>query len=140
MLNEKQLKAIELYITGMSVTDLSEEIGIGRRTFYDWIKKDEFTKAIDEAIENQVKIMKQQMRGKASEYIKSLEQIARKGKNDNARVNALSKLLTISGLDPGSKQEITINSEGEKDNKNKLLEMLQEDYKKDKQGQRENAH
>ncbi|UNC92722.1 terminase gpP N-terminus-related DNA-binding protein [Candidatus Contubernalis alkaliaceticus] len=125
MLKDNQLQAVEMYVSGMPVTELSEQIGITRKTFYDWFKKDEFQKAIEEALELRVKEMKQQIRGRAKEYILILEDVAKKSKNDMARVTAVTKLLGIIGLDPGTKQEITVSHGKEDDSKNDLMDILQ---------------
>ena len=41
-LGDRHREAIRLYIKGEKVTDLCKEIGIARRTFYDWMEDDTF--------------------------------------------------------------------------------------------------
>ena len=45
-MNEKKAKALELLLKGDTVVSIANEVGIGRRTLYNWLKNDdEFRKA-----------------------------------------------------------------------------------------------
>lgn len=125
-LSEKQLELIKLLVKGEKpITDCLKEVQIAKSTYYDWRKNNHvFNKAIDEAVENNVNALKQNVRSNAKKYIKLLEDIAANGKNENARTNALGKLINLGELDPSFKQEVTVKNE-ETTEKNKLKAMLQ---------------
>lgn len=127
MLSEKQLELIELLVSGEhTVKDACESVGVSRMTYYDWRKGHtkvgkEFNKAYDEALELKVKESRRFVKTRVNNLLKSLMDITDNGKNENAKVNAVAKLLHYGDLDPSDKQELTIK--GDDDNKNALLEM-----------------
>lgn len=125
VLTDKQLKVIDMLIENeKSISDICSDVGIARSTFYDWRRGNKlFNQKLDEAVEERVKTLKQNVRSNAAKYVKWLEDIAEKSKNDNARVAALGKLSTLGELDPAFKQEITVKND-ESEQKNVLLGML----------------
>ncbi|WP_214480978.1 phBC6A51 family helix-turn-helix protein [Bacillus sp. SM2101] len=129
-LHEKQLKVIEELVTGdKSITQICEECEVGRRTYYDWKRDNElFNQTLQEALDLKHKIAKQNIKSKTEHYIKLLERVAEKGQNENAKVNAIGKIISLGGLEDED------NDNGKKDeskSKNKLIEMLK--AKKDKE-------
>ncbi|MBD1222761.1 phBC6A51 family helix-turn-helix protein [Virgibacillus halodenitrificans] len=126
MLTEKQLKLIGLVVEGNhTIKECYEAVQVPKATYYYWVNNNkEFQKAIDQALDDKVKEAKQNIRKNINNYIDSLADIIINGKNENARVNATSKILHFSELDPSFKQQITINN-GEEESKNKLLEMFE---------------
>jgi len=48
-LNNRQLKAIPIYIACDTVEEAARQIGINRVTIYSWLKQDEFNKAVTSA-------------------------------------------------------------------------------------------
>jgi hypothetical protein len=122
-LNDKQIQLIDELIKGEnSIVQACEMYSIPRATYYYWKKHSAiFNKALQEAIEERQRILKQNMKSKADEYIKLLEEKAKNSKNDNASVSALKTLIDITGIND------LPDNEGNKDDsgsKNKLLDML----------------
>ncbi len=127
MLNEKQIKLIELLVSGeVLIKDALEQTGIPKSTYYDWRKNEtgEFMKAYNEALGFKVDEAKKNIKNNVERYLKTLDDIQSKGKNEQARVNAVGKLFTFAELDPSFKQEINIKDNEE--HKNVLLDMLKD--------------
>ncbi|WP_373892782.1 phBC6A51 family helix-turn-helix protein [Virgibacillus sp. CBA3643] len=135
MIDERQTKLIELLVSGDYTTkDACKNAGVPLTTYYEWRKNDskpgkEFNKYYDEALELKVKESRRTVKSNVNELLDSLLNISKKGKNENARVNAVAKLMNYAELDPSDKQELTVK-DGQ-DDANKLLEMWQS-KKKDK--------
>jgi predicted DNA-binding protein YlxM (UPF0122 family) len=126
-LTDKQLQVIELIVQGeQSILDICETVNVSRTAYYNWRRDNKlFNEKLEEAIDEKVKILRQNVRSNANKYIKWLEDIAKNSKNDNARVNALGKLSSLGELEPVYKQEVTIKND-ESEQKNVLLDMLKE--------------
>lgn len=125
-LTPTQLKLIELIVSEeKSITEATNEVGISRTSYYDYIKNPVFKQAMDEAIELKVKEARKHIKINVNKYLKQLDNLSEKGKNEAARVNALKTLLTMGELDPSTKQEVTVKND-ESEQKNVLLDMLKE--------------
>ncbi|WP_404403827.1 phBC6A51 family helix-turn-helix protein [Jeotgalibacillus malaysiensis] len=126
MLRENQIKAIELIVHGnKTVTAIAEEVGVSRKTFYEWMKKQEFRDMLNEMTELKSEFLREAVKGNVEEYIDSLEQIRKTTKNDMARYHTTTTLLNYAGWLQNQKQEISINKE-DKEEKNVMLDMLNE--------------
>lgn len=122
-LNEQQFQLIGELIKGeKSIVQCCELYNIPRTTYYYWKKHNAtFNKALQEAVEERQRILKQNIRSKADEYIKMLEEKAKKSKNDNASVSALKTLIDITGI---NEVEDNVGNKEDAGSKNKLLDML----------------
>lgn len=121
-----QIKLIELIVSeNKTVKDATEEVGIGRTTYYDYLKLDKFKRAMDEAIELKVQEAKKNIKVNVNKYIRTLDNLSEKGKNEAARVNAIGKLFTLAELDPQFKSEVTIKND-DSAAKNAMLEKLKQ--------------
>lgn len=138
MINEKQRKLIEyIVVDEMSISAACEKAGVPRRSYYDWIQETgktgkEFVKAMDSAIDIKVKESRKRVRNNVNSLLDSLEEVVTKGKNENAKVNAVAKMMNYAELDPANKQEINVTDN--KEDANQLLEMWkqkQQDKKDD---------
>lgn len=130
MLTEKQLYLIKLLVEGnLNVTESLKEAGVATSTYYDWRRDNKtFKDAYDDAVEERVREAKKSIRADVKKYIDRLDKLSDTGANENARVNAIAKLLTLAELDPKFTQEISIqtNDEG---SKNYMLELLEKKHK-----------
>jgi transposase-like protein len=134
-LNEKQKQVIELIAEGeKNIVDICKDVQVPRSTYYTWRKNDYFNEKLDEAINEKVSISRQNIRTKFKEYIRILEDISKNGKNENARVNALAKLSTLGELDPSLKQELTVKKDGQEDEKNYLMDLMDKKDEEDGEG------
>jgi len=92
-----------------------KEVQIGESTLYEWRKGksktgEEFNKAYEEALEFKVHESRKNVQQQVNKYLKYLDEISEKSKNDNARVNAITKIICYAELDPQFKQELTIKA------------------------------
>lgn len=137
MLNSKQQKLIELLITEeYSISEACKVVGINRASYYDWKQgtgktAKEFQKAYDEALNLKVQESRERVRNNVNGLLDSLTNIAKKGGNENARVNAVGKLINYAELDPADKQDITVNEN--KDKANELLHMWKQKQETDQE-------
>ncbi|WP_163581123.1 phBC6A51 family helix-turn-helix protein [Gracilibacillus saliphilus] len=133
MLTEKQLKLIEKVVEGNStIKECYESVQVPKTTYYYWMNHNkEFQKAMDQALEDKVKESKHNIRKNVNTYIDALTDIVRSGKNENAKVNAVSKILNYAELDPQFKQELTIKNNDE--DKNTLLKKWKEKQQENKE-------
>ena len=130
MLTDKKLKAIELLSAGeMTVTAIAEELNVGRTTIYAWLKDSKFKAKLEEMNKLKDAYLKQELKDKAGKYLKELEKLGMKSKNDMVRVRAIQDLLAHA--DWNQQTEITINTND--DNKNDLLAMWKEKKNQDKE-------
>lgn len=130
MTDERQNKLIELLVEGhLTIVEACKQADVPLQTYYEWRKNESkpgkaFNKAYEEALQLKVKESRKYVQRRVNELLDSLMDITKKGKNENAKVQAVAKLLHFAELDPDSKSEITINTND--DNKNDLLAMWRE--------------
>jgi len=130
MLDNKKLRAIEMLSLGeMTVKAISEELEVSRTTIYSWLKDPKFKAKLEEMNKLRDAFLKQELKDKAKDYLKELEKLGKKSKNDMVRLRAIEDLLAHSGWN--QQTEITINTNDT--NKNALLELWKEKQNQDNQ-------
>lgn len=108
MLHEKQIQAAKLYSEGMKPIDIAKVIGISRQSFYDWMKKEEFTSELDRLTNEMKAAAEQTLTNNVERYIKELEVIAFTGRSEKNRTDALTYLLDrVLGKSTTKVQDIT---------------------------------
>jgi hypothetical protein len=129
-LTDKQLKAIEAIVEGeMTVTEILKKYDIPKTTFYGWYKQKPFTDKLNELLEYNDKLIDQRLKARVNKYINRLEAIAFSGKNENAATASLKELMELAGKHKSP--EITIVNKNESEEKNYLLDMLNQDDDED---------
>ncbi|MBS4207458.1 phBC6A51 family helix-turn-helix protein [Bacillus sp. FJAT-50079] len=124
MLEERQLKAIEMLVEGgHTITAIAKEVGVSRKTMYTWMSKDNFKAKLQEMQELKNNILKEKVKGNAEANIKVLEELRDSSKNDMTRYHCANILLQYAGWNSNQVQEITIKSDDSND-KNYLLDLL----------------
>ncbi len=93
MLNERQIRGAKMYAEGYKPTEIARELGINRGTFYDWLKKEEFTSEVNRFIQEITNSAEKNMSSKVEQYINALEDIAFAGRSEKNRTDALTYLL-----------------------------------------------
>lgn len=104
-LGDRHREAIRLYIKGERVTDLCKEIGIARRTFYDWMEDDVFKSELlkmKSEVENGLRI---ELTRNSQKYLTEIERIAFTAKDEKLRFQALQYLLNHTLGKPTNKSE-----------------------------------
>lgn len=108
MLHEKQLQAAKLYCEGMKPIDIAKIVGISRQSFYDWMKKEEFTSELDRLTNEMKTAAEKSLSNNVERYIKELEVIAFTGRSEKNRTDALTYLLDrVLGKSTTKVQDIT---------------------------------
>lgn len=110
-LNEKQENFVNMYCQGETITAISKEIGVSRKTLYSWLEKDNVKKAI----RNKKKQLKAQLDDKllekANSIVQGLVDIALNGESEQNRLKAQMYVLNkLTGM-PTSKTVIETDEE-----------------------------
>lgn len=133
-LTDVQIKVIEAVVADdKSITEICELFNVPRPTYYYWVRNNKaFNEAMDEAIDEKVREARKNIRAKINKYIDRLDNLSVTGKNEAAKVNAISKILTMGELDPQFKQEVTVKND-DSEAKNYMLEMLKKKREQEQQ-------
>lgn len=117
MLNERQIKGAKMYAEGNTPTEIARQLNINRGTFYDWLKKEEFTREVDRFKQEILNSAEKSMISKVELYVESLEGIALSGRSEKNRVDALTYLLDrVLGKSTTKIQDVTeAKEDGKKD-------------------------
>lgn len=105
MLDQRKTKALELLQRGNTVTSICQEIGIGRTTFYKWLKGDkDFIKA-KETLENElvngltsVALLEAEellLNGTSTEKIQIIQQILKLRAKQDINLNVKKDVITL---------------------------------------------
>lgn len=110
-LNEKQETFVNMYCKGESITAISKEIEVSRKTLYTWLDKDNIKKAI----RNKKKQLKAELDDKlleqATSIVNGLVDIALNGESEQNRLKAQIYVLNkLTGM-PTSKTVIETEEE-----------------------------
>ncbi len=97
MLDERQLKCIELGFQGMDVTEIAEKVGISRTTYYKWIKMEEYIAEVNrcgqELISSTIRIITSYAPKNAMKLIKLADSTTNKKIELDARLALLNKTM-----------------------------------------------
>jgi len=117
MLDERQIRAIELLVSGEhTITRISELVGVSRQTIYNWLDDDEFKKNLDERMQQIKTSAAKQFDAKLDKAIDLYWELATDPKTDKrTKQIALSYWIDRSLGKPVSRTEMTDNTT--KDNK-----------------------
>ena len=93
MLDERQLKAINLKFKGLEVTKIAEEVGVSRTTFYKWAGTEEFKAEVARREQEYISSTKLMAAYFAPKAMQGIMYLALKGGSEKVRLDAYSKLL-----------------------------------------------
>lgn len=93
MLDERQLKAIELKFKGLDITHIALEVGIARNTFYKWAAMEEFKAELSRREQEYISSTKLMAAYFAPKAMQGIMYLALKGGSEKVRLDAYSKLL-----------------------------------------------
>ena len=123
MLDERQIKCIELLLKGTTVTDTAKEINVNRGTIYDWMGKEEFKAELDrcqqELINSAIYKLKRAAPVAADKLIKLLN-----GKYEKTQLNAAIDLLDRTAGKATTKVEVS----NDKDSKSVSKDILESEF------------
>lgn len=93
MLDERKMKCITLKAQGMNVTDIAEEMGIARNTYYNWAADEEFTAELARREQEFISSARQTVISYAGKAVRQLIKIAETAESEKVRSDALAKLM-----------------------------------------------
>lgn len=93
MLDERQLKAIDLKFKGVNIAHIAIEVGIARNTFYNWAALDEFKAELSRREHEYISSTKLMAAYFAPKAMQGIMYLALKGGSEKVRLDAYSKLL-----------------------------------------------
>ena len=93
MLDERQLKAIDLKFKGLEITKIAEKVGIARNTFYKWAGMEEFKAELSRREQEYISSTKLMAAYFAPKAMQGIMYLALKGGSEKVRLDAYSKLL-----------------------------------------------
>lgn len=97
MLDERQIKAIEIQSTGGNITDMAKASGVSRNTIYKWIELEEFKAEVSrcqqEFISSTIQIITAYAPKNAMKLIKLADTTANKKIELDARLALLNKTM-----------------------------------------------
>lgn len=118
IIEAKHRKAIDLYISGMSVAEICRQINITRSTWYNWMKDEDFKEELNKRKKEIKEEIDIDMTKKSKLYLSKIEEIALTSKNDTTKLKALMYLL----------DKVLGKPQNEKENKKE--EISWDDFKK----------
>lgn len=93
MLNNNQLKFIELYGKGCNISDIAKEVGVSRPTIYSYMGNREVKAELDKRSKEVRDSATQSMSNNVNRYIRELEKIAFGSESDKTRADAIQYLM-----------------------------------------------
>lgn len=93
MLDERQIKVCHLLSVGTPVVDIAKEMGVSRRTIYDWKKQPEMEAMAQELAQDFISQMIATGRSYAPKAMKQLIYLAEHAKSDKGKYDALAKII-----------------------------------------------
>ena len=93
MLDERQLKAINLKFKGLEVTKIAEEVGVSRTTLYKWRGMEEFRAEVARREQEYISSTRLMAAYFAPKAMQGIMYLALKGGSEKVRLDAYSKLL-----------------------------------------------
>lgn len=135
-LTELQYKVLAEIAKGeKNITEICSEFGVGRTTYYDWRKTDLWKVELANMLEVKKQAEIDGVKNSVDIYLKRLEDLSKKSKNDMVRYQATKELLGHAGMVVSHKEEVTVKQEDD-EQKNVLLNLLN----KKKQDREDQVH
>ena len=115
-LDKRQMKAMDLLLSGETITNTAKIVGVERKTIYRWKDREDWKVEWDERIQEIKTEGNNRITNNLDKYVTELEKIAMTGRSEKNRVDALQYLIIRSLCTPTSKVQDISNDEN-KDNK-----------------------
>lgn len=116
MLNNKQLKAIDMLMDGVNKTAIADKIKVNRTTLYNWLENEEFKLELDRRKQEISKHALSDLKGSTKDLLKAVEKLAYTAENEGIRLQALNSLLDRTLGKATTKQEIELSSNKDVEN------------------------
>lgn len=118
MLDDRQRRAVDMYVRGHKITEIANDTGVSRQAVYDWLKKEEFKAEVDRCLTLLKSEATNTIISNVKAYITELEGIALTSGSDKTKSDALMYLIDhVIGKPTTKIEDVTTNT----DNGNKSL-------------------
>lgn len=116
-LDKRQMKAMDLLLSGETITDTAKIVGVERKTIYRWKEREDWNVEWNKRIREIKTEGNNRITNNLSKYVTELEKIAMTGNSEKNKVDALQYLINRILGSPTNKMEDISN---DKDNEEKV--------------------
>lgn len=107
ILNEKQIRAINFIIKGMSITDIAIELGVSRHAIYEWKKKESFKAELNRRLQELKNEVNNEILNNIKPITSRLVKIALKSSSDKTSLDAcIYAINRLCGTPTNKTQEV----------------------------------
>lgn len=110
MLNNKQLKAIDMLMDGVNKTAIADKIKVNRTTLYNWLDNEEFKLELDRRQQEISKRALSDLKGDTKQILEAVKELGYKAESEAVRLSALNSLLDRILGKATAKQEIELSN------------------------------
>lgn len=116
MLNNKQLKAIDMLMDGVNKTAIADKIKVNRTTLYNWLENEEFKLELDRRKQEISKHALSDLKGDTKQILEAVKKLGYEAESEAVRLSALNSLLDRILGKATAKQEIELSSNKDVEN------------------------
>ena len=110
MLNNKQLKAIDMLMDGVNKTAIADKIKVNRTTLYNWLENEEFKLELDRRQQEISKHALSDLKGDTKQILEAVKKLGYEAESEAVRLSALNSLLDRILGKATAKQEIELSN------------------------------
>jgi hypothetical protein len=125
-LDDRQFKAIELLVTGETVSETARLVGVNRKTITEWKKQDKFKAELDRQVAEIKSNIEKKILTSMNPLLDKLLKIALKSDSDKTSLDAIIYSLNRIVGTPTSKTQDVTNDPNENDKDINIDEMIKE--------------
>lgn len=127
-LDKRQMKAMDLLLSGETITDTAKIVGVERKTIYRWKEREDWNVEWNERIQEIKTEGNNMITNNLDKYVSELEKIAMTGRSEKVRTDALQYLINrVLGTPTTKTQDVT----DDEDDKDKVdTKQVAEEFKK----------
>ena len=110
MLNNKQLKAIDMLMDGANKTAIADKIKVNRTKLYNWLENEEFKLELDRRKQEISKHALSDLKGDTKQILEAVKKLGYEAESEAVRLSALNSLLDRILGKATAKQEIELSN------------------------------
>lgn len=110
MLNNKQLKAIDMLMDGVNKTAIADKIKVNRTTLYNWLENEEFKLELDRRQQEISRHALSDLKGDTKQILEAVKKLGYEAESEAVRLSALNSLLDRILGKATAKQEIELSN------------------------------
>ena len=93
MLDERQIKCVELLAQGIPIAEVSRQLDVSRQTIYNWKENKEFTDELDKLGQEYISSAQSHLKYAAKDAADVIIKLLKKGKSEKTRLTAAVDIL-----------------------------------------------